>query len=204
MGHHRDVRVIPSCVEPADYVRKTCYVLHDPPRLGWVGSRDNEAYLLLIADVLSEVHARTGARLTLIGTTDRSLGGLEDFIDRVAWTEALQRTALAELDLGLMPLPDTPYGRGKCGYKLLQYGAVGLPAVADPIGVNEEILAGFGLPGPRNDGEWADAILALLDCSAADRARQGARAHEFTCSRYSYQAWLPQWKAALELGTAPP
>lgn len=202
-GHHRDVRLIPSCVEPADYVRKTDYVLHDPPRLGWLGSAGNESYLLLIADALAEVHRRTGARLTLIGTTRRSLGGIERFIDRFAWSEALQRTVLADLDLGLMPLPDTPYSRGKCGYKLLQYGAAALPAVADPIGVNADILDRFGRPGPRNGDDWTEAILGLLGCSDEARARLGSRAHEVTCRQYSYQRWLPQWRSALELGTEP-
>jgi glycosyltransferase involved in cell wall biosynthesis len=202
-GLHHDVRVIPSCVDPSAYVCKTGYALHDPPRLGWVGSRDNERCLLLIADALTEVHHRTAARLTLIGTTRRSLGPLEGFIDRLAWSEAVQRTVLADLDIGLMPVSDTPYSRGKCGYKLLQYGASGLPAVASPTGVNKEILARFGLPGPRSRGEWTDAILGLLECPAAERARHGARMRQVTCQEYSYQAWLTQWRAALELGTGP-
>ncbi|MDH6108525.1 glycosyltransferase involved in cell wall biosynthesis [Kitasatospora sp. MAP12-15] len=200
--HHRDVRMIPSCVDPAGYLRKNSYALHDPPRLGWLGSPGNERYLLLIADALAEVHRRTGARLTLIGTTRRSLGALEGIVDRVDWSEARQGAALAELDVGLMPLPDTAYSRGKCGYKLLQYGAAGLPAVADPIGVNAEILARFGLPAPRGAGEWAEALLGLLGCSAATRERLGDRAHQVTCRQYSYQRWLPEWTASLELGRA--
>lgn len=200
-GFHRDVRVIPSCVTPSAYLRKTRYALHDPPRLGWVGSRDNERCLLLIADTLTELHARTGARLTLIGTTRRSLGPIEAFIDRLAWSEAVQRTALADLDIGLMPVPDTPYNRGKCGYKLLQYGAAGLPAVASPIGVNAGILARFGLPGPVGRAEWTDAILGLLDSPAATRARLGAQAYRVTCEEYSHQAWLTRWQSALELDT---
>ncbi|MEY9964985.1 glycosyltransferase involved in cell wall biosynthesis [Streptacidiphilus sp. MAP12-16] len=203
-GFHRDVRVIPSCVTPSAYLRKSQYALHDPPRLGWVGSRDNERCLLLIADALAQVHARTGARLTLIGTTRRSLGPIEDFIDRLAWSESVQRTVLADLDIGVMPVPDTPYSRGKCGYKLLQYGAVGLPAVASPIGVNAEILSRFGMPGPHGPGEWTDAILGLLDSSAATRERHGAQAHQVTCQEYSYQAWLTEWQSALELGTEQP
>ncbi|WP_370144556.1 sugar transferase [Streptacidiphilus sp. EB129] len=198
-GYHHDVRIIPSCVDPASYLRKTGYELHDPPRLGWLGSPGNECYLLLVADALAEVHARTGARLTLIGTTRRSLGPLERLIDRVAWSEAVQRTVLAELDLGLMPLPDTPYSRGKCGYKLLQYGAAGVPAVADPIGVNEEILDRFGAAAPREPGEWTEVLLGLLDCSSDRRARLGARAHDVTRRQYSFQAWLPAWRSALEL-----
>ncbi|WP_441249441.1 glycosyltransferase [Kitasatospora sp. McL0602] len=201
-ARHHDVRLIPSCVAPQSYRRKSGYALHDPPRLGWIGSPGNEPYLLMIADALAELHRRTGARLTLIGTTRRTLGPLEALIDRVAWSESVQRHTLAELDLGLMPVPDTLYNRGKCGYKLLQYGAAALPAVASPVGVNADLLAHFGLPGPRGTDEWADALLGLLDGPATVRAALGARARDITDRHYSYRAWLPAWRAALELEAA--
>lgn len=197
--HHRDVRLIPSCVLPEAYERKRDYLLHDPPRLGWIGSAGNERYLLLIADALAEVHARTGARLTLVSTTRPSLGAMEEYIDRRPWSETVQRGALADVDLGLMPVPDTPYDRGKCGYKLLQYGAAGVPAVGSPIGVNRDILARFGTPAPSSGAEWTEALLDLLDRPAADRARLGERAYLVTCCHYSYQAWLSEWRTALEL-----
>ncbi|MGF1432400.1 glycosyltransferase [Kitasatospora sp. LaBMicrA B282] len=202
-AHHHDVRLIPSCVAPADYRRKSDYALHDPPRLGWVGSAGNERYLLRIATALTELHRRTGARLTVLGTDRPRLGQLEAVIDRVPWSEAAQHTALAELDLGLMPLPDTPYTRGKCGYKLLQYAAAGLPAVADPVGVNAHLLDRFGLPAPRTPEEWTEALLALLAAPASERARLGERAHRVVEAEYSYRRWLPQWRAALELDPAP-
>ncbi|MBT2508909.1 glycosyltransferase family 4 protein [Streptomyces sp. ISL-98] len=196
--HHRDVVVIPSCVAPEAYVRKTSYHLHDPPRLGWIGSPDNEAHLLLVEDALVEVHRRTGARLTIIGTTRPTLGRLESFTDRVEWTTARQRTAPAEVDIGIMPVPDTAYSRGKCGYKLLQYGAAGLPAVASPVGVNAEILSLFAMPAPPHAEDWTDAILSLLDSPVSTRERLGRQAHEITCRRYSYDAWLPRWESAVE------
>ncbi|MFG2497180.1 glycosyltransferase [Streptomyces sp. NPDC048441] len=197
--HHRDVVVIPSCVAPETYARKTTHDLHDPPRLGWIGSPDNEAHLLLIEEALTEVHRRTGARLTIIGTTRPSLGPLESFTHRVAWSAASQRTALAELDVGLMPVPDTLYSRGKCGYKLLQYGAAALPAIASPVGVNAEILSLFGAPMAPHAHDWTDAILGLLASPASAREQLGRRAHDVTCRRYSYAEWLPRWEAALEL-----
>jgi glycosyltransferase involved in cell wall biosynthesis len=197
---HRDVVVIPSCVALEDYTRKPGYALRDPPRLGWIGSPHNEASLLLIAAALTEVHRRTGARLTLVGTTTPSLGGLESFIDRIAWSPASQRAALAGMDIGLMPLPATPYSVGKCGYKLLQYAAAGLPAVASPLGVNAELLRRFGMPAPRTQDDWTAALLALIDSHADARGRLGRAAREVTGRQYSYDAWLPRWAAALELG----
>ncbi len=201
--HHRDVVVIPSCVAPENYLPKTSYALHDPPRLGWIGSPGNEACLLQIAGALTEVHRRTGARLTLVGTKRPSLGRLEGLIDRVAWNPESQRTALAGMDVGLMPLRATSYSVGKCGYKLLQYAAAGLPAVASPVGVNAEMLALFGMPAARGSGDWCAAILGLFDSPAAAREQLGRDARRVAARRYSYDAWLPSWAAALELGTVP-
>ncbi|NGO41093.1 glycosyltransferase family 4 protein [Streptomyces ureilyticus] len=200
---HRDVVVIPSCVEPEDYTPKTTYALHDPPRLGWIGSRHNEDCLLLVAEALEEIHRRSGARLTLIGTTTRSLGRLEAFIDRVDWSPHHERTLLADIDIGLMPLPSTAYSMGKCGYKLLQYGAAGLPAMATPIGVNAEILARLGMLAARDEREWTEAIQGLLGASDTARERLGCEARDVVRRHYSYDAWLPQWSAALELGGMP-
>jgi glycosyltransferase involved in cell wall biosynthesis len=195
--HNADVVLIPSCVAPDAYRQKTEYELSDPPRLGWIGSADNEAYLLLVAPALCEIHRRTGARLTLIGTSRPNLGDLESFIDRVRWSEETQHARLAEFDVGLFPLPDNPYTRGKCGYKLLQYAAAGTPAVANPVGVNAQILSQLGMPAVCDDGQWIDAVLDLLAGSADMRASIGHRAREVVQLHYSYDAWLTRWQQAL-------
>jgi glycosyltransferase involved in cell wall biosynthesis len=202
---HADVVVIPSCVAVESYRPKERYELADPPRLGWIGSPHNDAYLGLVAPALREVHRRTGARLTLIGTTRPTLDDLERFIDRVPWTEAAQHDQLADVDVGIAPLPDTPYTRGKCGYRLLQYGAAGTPAVGSPIGVNRGMLAEFGMPAAEAPGDWADALLDLLGRSSDARERLGRGARETVRRRYSYDAWLRRWQQAVGLdSTSPP
>jgi glycosyltransferase involved in cell wall biosynthesis len=195
--HNRDVIVLPSCVSPGSYRQKTDYELSDPPRLGWIGSLDNDVYLELVAPALREIHRRTGARVTLIGTTRPTLGDLESILDRVPWSEAAQHARLAELDVGIAPVPDEPYERGKCGYKLLQYAAAGTPVVASPIGVNRQLLAQLGMPAAEDVGEWVDAILDLLTRPAEARAALGGRAREVIRAHYSYDAWLPRWKEAV-------
>jgi glycosyltransferase involved in cell wall biosynthesis len=195
--HNADVVLIPSCVAPELYREKADYQVTDPPRLGWIGSPDNEGYLLLIASALREIHRRTGARLTLIGTARQTLGDLETFIDRMPWTEEIQHARLADFDVGIFPLPDEPYTRGKCAYKLLQYAAAGIPAVASPIGVNQQVLSQLGMPGPRDDPEWVDAILELLARSREARETLGRRGREVVELHYSYNAWLSRWKQAV-------
>ncbi len=192
--HNRDVVIVPSCVSPDSYRPKDDYVLGDPPRLVWIGSTDNEHYLRVAQVALREVHRRTGARLTLVSGTKRTLGNLEDMIDRMSWSERVQHEDLRDFDLAIAPLPDEPYTRGKSGYKLLQYGAVGLPIVGSPIGVNEQILGELGMPGATSEDEWVDAILALLSSSAAERAHLGALARATVERMYSYDAWLHTWQ----------
>jgi len=197
--HNDDVVVIPSCVAPERYAEKLDYAVADPPRLGWIGSADNEAYLRLVAPALSEVHRRSGARLTLIGTGEPRLGELEALIDRVPWSEARQYALLAGIDVGLAPLPDDPYTRGKCGYKILQYAAAGVPVVASPVGINRALLLQLGMPAPATTGEWVDAIAGLLEAPVEERAKLGRGAREVVRRRYSFDAWLPTWRAAVGL-----
>ena len=199
--YNRDVVVIPSCVDPAAYRTKVDYELHDPPRLGWIGSADNETYLLLIASALWEVHRRTGARLTLVGTARPTLGELESIIDRIPWSEASQHVGLAEIDLGIAPLPDEPYEQGKCGYKLLQYAAAATPAVGSPIGVSSEILSRLELPAPAYVDDWVDAIISLLTMSSEAREQLGRHAREVVRLHYSYDAWLKRWRQAVGLAS---
>jgi glycosyltransferase involved in cell wall biosynthesis len=195
--HNRDVIMIPSCVSPDSYAHKPDYELSDPPRLGWIGSADNEVYLEHVGPALQEIHRRTGARITLIGTTRPTLGDLEGLIDRVSWSEATQREALAKLDVGISPVPDAPYERGKSGYKLLQYAAAGTPMVASPVGVNRQILAQLDMPAAEDGSEWVDAVLDLLSRPADARAALARRAREVVRTHYSFDAWLPRWKDAV-------
>ena len=85
-------------------------------------------------------------------------------VEQYGWSLETEVDLLANFDIGLMPLPDDPWTRGKGGYKLLQYGAVGLPVVASPVGVNREIVVD-GVTGflAESDTEWVDALARLID-----------------------------------------
>jgi glycosyltransferase involved in cell wall biosynthesis len=196
---HPDVVVLPSCVDPDDYPRKTDHAVGEVPRLVWLGSPSTEPYLQSVAPALLEVHRRTGARLTLISSGDRPLGELGTMTDRVAWDAATSGAHLAAADCGIMPLPDTPFARGKCAYKLLQYGAVGLPAVASPVGVNAEVVDQLdGLPATGHD-QWVDALLAVLTEPGSRRAARGRQARDAVVGGYSFTAWAPVFRRALQL-----
>lgn len=197
------VEVIPTCIDPAAYPVKHRFSVGAPPRLVWLGSPFTEAYVEAVAPALLEVHRRTGARLTLISAGDRPLGDLDAMTDRVPWSGVATDALLAEADVGLMPLPDTPFARGKCAYKLLQYGAAGLPAVATPIGVNEEVVTRLACLGADDLGSWTSAVMTLLEEPDADRRERGLAARRAVEVHYSYDAWRPAFLRALALPDPP-
>ncbi|MGY2002856.1 glycosyltransferase [Blastococcus sp. SYSU DS1024] len=197
--HNADVTIIPSCVDPAAYPQKRDYAVGPVPRIIWVGSPSTERYLESVAPALLEVHRLTGARLTVVSAGDRPLGDLAPMTDRVQWDGPRTDALLAEADCGIMPLPDTPFTRGKCAYKLLQYGAAGLPAVASPVGVNATVvreLDGYGAVGVD---DWVDALVALLEEPETARRARGLAARRAVEERYSYAAWRPAFLRALRL-----
>ena len=197
-----DVRIVPTCVDPADYLPRDDHDLHDSPVIAWVGSPSTVRHLLRIEEPLLRLHRETGAVLSVVGG---SLDGtaLDAMATTMPWSEANQRSTLATADVGVMPLPDGPFERGKSGYKLLQYGAAGLPAVASPVGENRTILDRFGLSGPSSLDDWYETIRTLFDASAADRAAVADRARRAVVEHYSFDAWEPTWRTLLDdLGVA--
>ncbi len=154
------VEIIPSVVDCDRYTLKKKE--NDRVTIGWIGSPSTSHYLQPLSDVLGEIQRSHGVRIRLIGSGPIRLRGADVEISR--WTEAEEPGLLSSLDIGMMPLVDSPWERGKCGYKLIQYMACGLPVVASPIGVNEELVDsgsnGF-LAASRE--EWKNALIALIE-----------------------------------------
>jgi ubiquinone/menaquinone biosynthesis C-methylase UbiE/glycosyltransferase involved in cell wall biosynthesis len=145
------------------------YPILPPPEgpftIGWIGTPTNIDYLASIAGPLRHLHATFGARLRLIGgRSSFSLPGV--LIDHIAWREDTEAQELARCHVGIMPLVDGPWERGKCGYKLIQYMAAARPAVASPVGASASMIV-HGKTGflAGNAEEW----IAVLSALAADR-----------------------------------
>ena len=198
--HNKDVRVIPSCIDPRDYVPKTQWsITGDAPSLVWLGSPATEQYVAQIAPALIEVHRQTGASLTLI-SGPRDNPALEPFrhmLRRVPWGIYTFASDLASADVAIAPLDDSPYSRGKCAYKLLQYAASGLPVVGTPVGANDLALQRFDGLAPSTHGGWTDALTQLLNESAARRAGRAAQGREAVEHHYSFKAWKDEWLEAV-------
>jgi len=159
------------------------------PVIGWIGSPMTDHYLTLINDPLRRLAEESGARLCLVGATPGALGDLA--AERHAWREDTETGHIAGFDIGIMPLADTPWERGKCGYKLIQYMACGKPVVASPVGVNRDIVEhgvnGFLAETPQ---EWTDALRRLADDPDL-RRRLGAAGRTKVERHYSLSGTAP-------------
>ncbi|MBI3091845.1 MAG: glycosyltransferase family 4 protein [Candidatus Tectomicrobia bacterium] len=165
--------------------------------LGWIGSRSTLGYLEALLPVLEELHRRRPeVRLKVVADAFPQSRSLP--IEAVRWCEAQEAAQVASFDIGLMPLPDTPWTRGKCGLKLLQYLAAGVPVVASPVGVNKEIVRP-GLNGylAAQAREWLERLEELARQPAL-RARLGAWGRKDVEARFSLRRLGKQFADHLE------
>jgi len=165
-----------------------------------IGSRCSEPYVASIEPALTELHRKAGARLTIIGdATARFDGPLDAMVDRVQWREDDAEQQLAAFDVGLGPLTDDRFSRGKSAYKLLQYGAAGLPFVASDVGTNASVTQPLGGRLAAHPADWVDHVIDLLEAPEERRRAAGAAARSAVVASFSYQAWANRWLTALEL-----
>lgn len=128
--------------------------------IGWIGSPWTARYLGLVQPALAKVCEHGAARVVLVGAGPVDLPGIP--LEIRPWSEHEEAGEIQRFDVGIMPLPDSPWERGKCGYKLIQYMACSKPVVASPVGVNRAIIK-HGVNGflAHTQTEWVEALNAL-------------------------------------------
>jgi hypothetical protein len=185
---NRNVEVVPSCVDPR-LQRRSVHGVREVTSIGWIGSHTTIEYLAPVIPAVRRLHeSGTPVKLTVIGGDS---GVREPWIEHRDWSAQRQSSDLAEMDIGVMPLPDTEWTRGKAGYKLLQYFSAAVPAVGSPVGINAELLSdGRGI-AVSSDADWERALLELVS-DPAGRAQRGERARSFVEREYSYDRWSPE------------
>lgn len=195
------VRYIPTCIEPDRYAPKRDLGPAGGLQLVWVGSSSTLQGLEQRRPLLERLgRAVPGLTLRLICDRFPSFGPLE--VVPVPWSEATEERDIAAGDVGISLLPDDLWSRGKCGLKLLQYRASGLPVVADPVGVHSRMIR-HNIDGllPKDDDSWEAAIKRLAR-NPELRASLGRAARLAVEDEYSVAAWSGAFVAAVT-GAAP-
>lgn len=185
------VELIPTVVDIMRYSPRIDFS-SSRPVIGWIGSPSTQDYVVGIKDALVSICNTYHARLLLVGATEKMHTEFNDLdIEILPWSEANEAEFIRKMDIGIMPLPDGPWEKGKCGYKIIQYMASGVPVVASPVGVNVKIVTeskcgilAESLP------EWEAALLQLIQ-SPDQRMTMGRAGRSAVENIYSLQVQAP-------------
>jgi glycosyltransferase involved in cell wall biosynthesis len=183
----QEVVVLPTSIDAASY-QPSFAGPADPPTVAWIGSPENLIYLDMIRPALVRLSKRHSAlKLRVICSSFPDWGDVQ--IERVPWSSATEAQSLAGAHIGVMPLTDDAWSRGKCAFKLLQYMAAALPCVASPVGANTEAVVD-GVNGFHASGieEW-ERNLEKLIASPSLRAAFGAAGRLHVEQRYSMRKY---------------
>ncbi len=184
----RRVEYIPSVIDLEQY---NLMVQSENPvfTIGWIGTPVTEKYLHLIRHALREVCKDGRARLVLVGSNQAELDGVP--ADIHTWSEKTEAAEIQGFDVGIMPMPDEAWARGKCGYKLIQYMACARPVIASPVGVAQQMIEdgknGF-LAAATSD--WVKAFRFLREDRGL-RERMGKAGRMKVERHYSIQITAP-------------
>lgn len=185
------VEIVPTVVDLTVYTRRPDTFSTSGSTIGWIGTPSTWTdYMVPMMPLLTHTAEAAGARIAAVGAGRTAAA--HPLLDNLPWTEESEVARIHEMDIGIMPLTDTPWARGKCGYKLIQYMACGIPVIASPVGVNAEIVE-HGVNGflASSDAEWAEALQTLLH-DAKLRARMGEAGRRKVERDYSLQVWGPR------------
>lgn len=198
----RNVQWLPTVVDLERYPAVQASDHEGPVVVGWIGSPSTAGYLRAVGDALAPLQASGMVRCIAIGARPEQVHGSP--FEARTWQEQTEVEQLQGFDIGIMPLPDAPWERGKCGYKLIQYMACGLPVVASPVGVNTAIVR----PGENGwladtPEQWAAAIRCLAE-DAGRRRQMGMAGRRLVENTYCQQVQAGRLIGMLrEVGVGP-
>tara|TARA_B100000900_G_C20595168_1_gene723119 strand:+ start:774 stop:1859 length:1086 start_codon:yes stop_codon:yes gene_type:complete len=159
--------------------------------IGWIGSPSTWNYFEKKLQIFERVALKENGNLLVMGSSKNFIN-TNSILNLVEWSKDGEVPFLQSLDIGVMPLDNTPWERGKCGYKIIQYMACGVPVVASPVGVNKDIID-HGVDGflVNTDQEWYAAIKKLANDPYL-RQQMGCAGRKKIENKYSLKVWGPQ------------
>lgn len=191
----KQVEIIPTVIDLEKYSVKEYQNNSDKIIIGWIGSLSTSIYLNEISNVTKKYMGLDDIKMVAIGADKKIL--IDDNIQVKQWSEESEVAEINKFDIGIMPLQDSPWAKGKSGFKLIQYMACGIPVIASPVGVNVEIVE-HGVNGflASNDEEWLWAI-ETLKAQPSLRQKMGKQGRKKVEEIYCLQVTAPIIKSLL-------
>lgn len=178
---------LPTVVDTERYTPAPCK-REDVFTVGWIGSPSTSVYLSKLVQPLEQLGREGPVRFLVAGGCSPAIPGVD--VVNMPWSEATEVEVINSFDVGVMPLFDDEWARGKCAFKLIQYMACGVPVVASPVGANVDVVNnGNGLLAD-SVGDWLDALRRLRDDPAL-RQSFGTTARQTVEQLYSLRSTLP-------------
>ena len=185
----KKIQILPTVVDTNFYVEKEP-LINESFTIGWIGSPSTSRHINVAIPALNRLCQNNDVRFSAIGALGKDVTEIPGHL--ISWKEESEIQELRSFDVGIMPLPNTPWEKGKCGFKLIQYMACGLPVIASPVGMNEEIID-HGENGflATNTKEWVK-YLELLKNNPELRWKMGKVGRKKVEECYSLQSVTPK------------
>lgn len=191
---NRNVCIIPTAVDTRRYSPKTAQAEDEHNVIGWTGMSSNFKYLYQMEYALAEVlKARADVIFRIIADASPNFRSIaDDRIEFIRWSPESEVRNVQTMTIGIMPLADSAWERGKCSYKMLQYMACGVPVVVSPVGMNSQVLSmgAVGI-GASTQNEWVEALLGLLSDTKV-RSNMGMNGRSIVEKHFSIDVIAPR------------
>lgn len=200
LEYNPNVTMIPTVVDTNLWMPQPQRDSSAVPTIVWTGNPSSSYYLESAVGVLQKIARTHVFRLLIVGASRATESVFENLPNTVfrTWSLDTELSDLLEGDIGIMPVVDDIWSKGKCGLKAIQYMALGLPAVCSPFGANSEIVTHYQDGFLANtDSEWETCLINLLDDQEL-RRRIGAKARATAVARFSLEANAPKLLRVLE------
>jgi glycosyltransferase involved in cell wall biosynthesis len=196
--HYNDrVVIIPTTIELSRYSMKEATDPRKHMTIGWMGSNSTLEYLKPIIPAIEKIY-RKHPDVQFKIVCDNFLDNLNVPLIKKRWTSEEEEVDLRSFDIGIMPLEDDLWSRGKCALKILQYYGVGLPVVCSPVGINREIVKD-GVNGfwARDEREWEEKLETLIEDGGL-RRQMGIKGRKTVEEDYSLEVNAPRLLSVMQ------
>lgn len=189
---NNNVEIVPTTIDTEEYKR-----IPQPATntvcIGWSGSKTTIQHFNFAIEALKQIKERYGERVSLRVIGDENYRNEELGIQGLAWKKDTEIADLSAIDIGIMPLPDDEWAKGKCGLKGLQYMALEIPTIMSPVGVNSDIITdGENGMLASTTAEWVEKLSQLIE-DAELRDRMGKAGRKTVVDHYSVEAWKDRY-----------